>query len=95
MLAVSTSQSGLPSEVRLPLTRPIIIDKRLGHWLDLWDAIRACEKKRNSLTSVSDEQAILSFINRVQEPYVHHKLGRKQVAREITTMSRLMKLAKD
>lgn len=44
-------------------------------------------KKRNSLISVSDEKAILSFISRVHEPILCHKLSRKQVGDTLTTMA--------
>lgn len=34
-------------------------------------------KKQNSLTTISDEQGILSFINVVQEPYLCHKSSKE------------------
>lgn len=52
-------------------------------------------KKKNTLTTISNETAIEAFVNDAQDVFFHHKLGWKRGEGKLSTMSALMKVAND
>ena len=52
-------------------------------------------KKRNTLTNISDETAIKTFVNGAHDPFFRHKLGKKRGEGKLTSMAALMKIAND
>ena len=52
-------------------------------------------KKKNTLTNISDETAIETFINGAHDPFFRHKLRKKRGEGKLTSMAALMKIAND